>query len=498
MGLLDMATTTSKQQQKKNSIELRRQSKSFSDLRMSFSSMSRKQQPSSDDQPKSSKRFMGSFRTVQKRLSSLTLSRASPDVFVSAMGSPSEEPGTLQTPTTSTVTIPPRVTPPSSPHTHLYNYHTRPPPLRHASSMQSLASLRSNSSGSVGSHVGSSTDALDLTASGYPMVDGKRAMASNGPITFPMAAAAAGPGRAMHHPLSRPLTVNTVHPPRHYRSPSSISTSSPTTTRDQSESSQRHYQPIPAHGMYLQALEASARGDITFAADVFGRLASAPEFHAASQYALGVLYTQGWTGGLFSSDSKKESDVNAREIATQKEGSASPAIDSTSHPSSTSLSSLGSSSSAGSSSSSPNTSSSTNNPSPPPSPLIHLSTPQQAALHYFSLAAAQGHPPALCNLGVLYATGLFLSQPPNRPLAISYFRQAAGKGHKEAMCNLGRLVWEDGQRGEARVWFMRAIQRGCVEAKWGLERLEAELAQEARIAAANTTTPTPDPTAVAC
>ncbi|KAJ3154959.1 hypothetical protein HDU86_004478 [Geranomyces michiganensis] len=97
----------------------------------------------------------------------------------------------------------------------------------------------------------------------------------------------------------------------------------------------------------------------------------------------------------------------------------------------------------------------------------------QLASTYYRLAAIAGYPPAQCNLGVMYAEGQG-GLPRDVLVAREWFRKSAEGGYPEGMWNLARTAWQCGDLKDARRWFARAGESGCVGAERYLRVLKTE------------------------
>ena len=68
-----------------------------------------------------------------------------------------------------------------------------------------------------------------------------------------------------------------------------------------------------------------------------------------------------------------------------------------------------------------------------------LNTPRAQGIYYYRLAAQQGHPGALHNLGICYAKGVGVSK--DCPKAKTYFVQAIQRGEGKAIASLALLLF---------------------------------------------------------
>src|SRR5262249_38633787 len=85
------------------------------------------------------------------------------------------------------------------------------------------------------------------------------------------------------------------------------------------------------------------------------------------------------------------------------------------------------------------------------------------ALHWFRLAAAQGHPTAMVEVGRRYRFGEGVERNPEE--AIRWFEKAAAeKGGQMGKVNLGEIYLEQGQAQKAVALFQEAADQGSPNA----------------------------------
>jgi TPR repeat protein len=96
------------------------------------------------------------------------------------------------------------------------------------------------------------------------------------------------------------------------------------------------------------------------------------------------------------------------------------------------------------------------------------------AVYWYGLAAQDGQPDALANLGLLLVRGQGVPNPDPAGAALLWWA-AAARGEATAMFNLGAL-WENGigvtaDLARAKVWYERAASKGYDPARSALKRL---------------------------
>ena len=68
---------------------------------------------------------------------------------------------------------------------------------------------------------------------------------------------------------------------------------------------------------------------------------------------------------------------------------------------------------------------------------LYTAGKRKKAVKWYRKAADQGHADAQCNLGFMYANGLFVKQ--SYPEAAKWYKKAADQGHTRAQLRLKRL-----------------------------------------------------------
>lgn len=98
---------------------------------------------------------------------------------------------------------------------------------------------------------------------------------------------------------------------------------------------------------------------------------------------------------------------------------------------------------------------------------------EERAVHWYLMAAKQGHPNSMNNLGLMYQFGKGV--PGNQSEAVNWFRKAIEKGSGEAYSNLAYMyenglgVQEDPEK--AIKCYQKAIERGITQAMYNLGML---------------------------
>jgi anti-anti-sigma factor len=105
-----------------------------------------------------------------------------------------------------------------------------------------------------------------------------------------------------------------------------------------------------------------------------------------------------------------------------------------------------------------------------------IETDPAQAIHWYNLAANQGHVEATYRLGQAYAYGMNIAQDFNR--ALPYYQKAADTGHPDAQYMVA-LSLQHGLAGttdieQAKKWYRKSSQQGHEKAREALQELEAE------------------------